>query len=119
MDRGVGGRACRAGVFRGAMACRISSQRIYRALGVENICHRRTGAVNVLVRRRPALDYVLEHPGMGWLPSTPARGAIPSYLSLRDGSGKGPLARVDSVQRMPSRRDSPTALVRGEASILE
>ena len=35
----------------GARACRISSKRIYRALGVENLRHRRAGTADVTMRR--------------------------------------------------------------------
>ena len=53
----------------GGKTCRISSKAIYRALGVENIRHRRKALNNVVVRRLLSLDFVLEHPGMGWLPT--------------------------------------------------
>ena len=55
--------------FGGAKICRISSRRIYRALGIENARHRRQGAADVTLRRLLSLDYVLEHPGMNWLPT--------------------------------------------------
>ena len=46
---------------------RISSKPIYRALGVENIRHRRPAARPVAIRRLLSLDYVIEHPGLNWL----------------------------------------------------
>ena len=49
--------------------CRIFGRRIYRALGAEDIRHRRTGSEEVLLRRLLSLDYVLEHPGLPWLPT--------------------------------------------------
>ena len=49
--------------------CRIFSRRIYRALGAEDIRHRRTASEAVLMRRLLSLDYVLEHPGLPWLPT--------------------------------------------------
>ena len=52
-----------------AKTCRISSKAIYRALGVENIRHRRKASKAVLMRRLLSLDFVLEHPGMNWLPA--------------------------------------------------
>ena len=52
----------------GGKSCRISSKPIYRALGIENIRHRRKATVSVLRRRLLSLDFVLEHPGMNWLP---------------------------------------------------
>ena len=51
----------------GGKSCRISSKPIYRALGVENIRHRRKARPPVVMRRLLSLDYVLEHPGMNWL----------------------------------------------------
>ena len=57
----------------GAKTCRISSNAIYRALGVENIRHRRKATKPVLMRRLLSLDFVLEHPGMNWLPAEPEK----------------------------------------------
>ena len=53
----------------GGKTCRISSKGIYRALGVENIRHRRKANRSVVMRRLLSLDFVLEHPGMNWLPT--------------------------------------------------
>ena len=53
----------------GGKTCRISSKRIYRALGVENIRHRRKANRSVVMRRLLSLDFVLEHPGLNWLPT--------------------------------------------------
>ena len=57
----------------GAKTCRISSKLIYQALGVENIRHRRKASGNVIMRRLLSLDFVLEHPGMNWLPTEPEK----------------------------------------------
>ena len=46
---------------------------IYRALGVENIRHRRKARNSVLMRRLLSLDFVLEHPGLNWLPTEPEK----------------------------------------------
>ena len=56
-----------------ARPCRISSNAIYRALGVENIRHRRKASKPVLMRRLLSLDFVLEHPAMNWLPAEPEK----------------------------------------------
>ena len=53
----------------GGKTCRISGKGIYRALGVENIRHRRKANRGVVMRRLLSLDFVLEHPGMNWLPT--------------------------------------------------
>ena len=57
----------------GGKTCRISSKLIYRALGVENIRHRRKASKPVVMRRLLSLDFVLEHPGMNWLPAEPEK----------------------------------------------
>ena len=57
----------------GGKTCRISSNAIYRALGVENIRHRRKASEPVVMRRLLSLDFVLEHPGMNWLPAEPEK----------------------------------------------
>ena len=49
--------------------CRISNRKIYRALGCENIRHRKTASPGVLIRRLLSLDYILEHPELAWLPT--------------------------------------------------
>ena len=53
----------------GGKTCRISSKPIYRALGVQDIRHRRQASKPVVMRRLLSLDFVLEHPGMNWLPA--------------------------------------------------
>ena len=53
--------------------CRIFSRRIYRALGAEDIRHRRAASEEVLMRRLLSLDYVIEHPDLPWLPTEPEK----------------------------------------------
>ena len=57
----------------GAKTCRISSNAIFRALGVENIRQRRRASKSVIMRRLLSLDFVLEHPAMNWLPAEPEK----------------------------------------------
>ncbi len=57
----------------GGKTCRISSKAIYRALGVEDIRHRKKASKPVVMRRLLSLDFVLEHPGMNWLPAEPEK----------------------------------------------
>ena len=66
----------------GGKTCRISSKPIYRALGVENIRHRRKARQPVVMRRLLSLDFVLEHPGMNWLPAEPKKAAFFEELGL-------------------------------------
>ena len=60
----------------GGRTCRISGKAIYRVLGVENIRHRRKANRNGVMRRLLSLDFVLEHPGMNWLPTEAREGRI-------------------------------------------
>ena len=53
----------------GGKSCRISGKAVYRTLGVENIRHRRKANRSVVMRRLLSLDFVLEHPGLPWLPT--------------------------------------------------
>ena len=69
VDRRAGGEIEGAVFNGGGRTCRISSKGIYRALGVENIRHRRKATVSVLRRRLLSFDFVLEHPGLNWLPT--------------------------------------------------
>ena len=57
----------------GRQVCRIFSRRVYRALGAEDIRHRRIASQEVLLRRLLSLDYVLEHTELTWLPTEPEK----------------------------------------------
>ena len=57
----------------GRQVCRIFSRRVYRALGAEDIRHRRIASPEVLLRRLLSLDFVLEHPELTWLPTEPEK----------------------------------------------
>ena len=57
----------------GTKLCRISSNAIYKALGVENIRHRRSATTTVVMRRLLSLDFVLKHSNMIWLPAEPEK----------------------------------------------
>ena len=49
--------------------CRIFRRRVYQTLGTEDIRHRPVSSREILLRRLLSLDYVLEHPGLPWLPT--------------------------------------------------
>ena len=57
----------------GGKTCRITSRAIYKALGVENIRHRRAASKPLVMRRLLSLDFVLEHAAMNWLPAEPEK----------------------------------------------
>ena len=65
-----------------AKACRISSKEIYRALGIENVRHRREGDDSAMLRRLLSLDYVLEHPELPWLPTEQEKVAFFDLLGI-------------------------------------
>ena len=53
----------------GRKVCRICGRAVYRALGAEDIRHRRIASPEVLLRRLLSLDYVMGHAGQAWLPT--------------------------------------------------
>ena len=55
----------------GARAVHITQKALYRVLGIENVKHRRGkhAATPVLMRRLLSLDYLIERPTLGWLPT--------------------------------------------------
>ena len=66
----------------GRKVCRICGRGIYRALGAEDIRHRRTASDEVLLRRLLSLDYVIEHSGLPWLPTEPEKVAAFEALGI-------------------------------------
>ena len=69
MDRGLAVEFALPNNHGGAMGCRISHKPLYRALGIENVRHRREAEDTIMLRRLLSLDYVLEHPELPWLPT--------------------------------------------------
>ena len=69
MDRGLAVEDALPNKRGRAKACRISNKEIYRALGIENVRHRRDADDSAMLRRLLSLDYVLEHPELPWLPT--------------------------------------------------
>ena len=57
----------------GRRVCRIYARAVYRALGAEDIRHRRIASIPVLLRRLLSLDYVMGHTGQAWLPTEPEK----------------------------------------------
>ena len=53
----------------GARVCRIFHKPLYRALGIENVRHRREAEDSLMLRRLLSLDYILEKPELPWLPT--------------------------------------------------
>ena len=54
---------------RGLKVCRVCARSIYRALDAGDIRYRRITSTEVVVRRLLSFDYVIEHPGLPWLPT--------------------------------------------------
>ena len=55
----------------GARAVLLTGKTIYRALGIPDVRHRRgkDATTQVLMRRLLSLDYLIERPSLGWLPT--------------------------------------------------
>ncbi len=66
----------------GARGCRISNKPLYRALGIENVKHRRQADDANMLRRLLSLDYVLEHPELSWLPTEQEKVAFFESLGI-------------------------------------
>ncbi len=49
--------------------CHIAARPLYRALGAEDVRHRRAASPAVVLRRLLSLDYVLDHLDQPWLPT--------------------------------------------------
>ncbi len=62
--------------------CRIYGRRIYKALGLGDHRRRRITSPEVMMRRLLALDYVLEHPRLPWLPAEADRVAAFETLGI-------------------------------------
>ena len=72
-----------AGIRRIGRVCRIRARGVYRALGAEEFFRRRwITSRGVLMRRLLALDYVLEHPHLPWLPTEAEKVAAVEALGI-------------------------------------
>ncbi len=49
--------------------CRLAARQWYRAVAAENVRHRRTASLPVVLRRLLSLDYVIERLDAAWLPT--------------------------------------------------
>ncbi len=78
MDRRLGAED----TIEGRKVCRIAARAVYRALGAEDIRHRRIASAEVLLRRLLSLDYVMAHTGQAWLPTEPEKVAAFEALGL-------------------------------------
>ena len=56
-------------ISQSARLVRIHSRKIYEALGIANVRHRKPAGIDVLLKRLLSLDYVLDHPELPWLPT--------------------------------------------------
>ena len=82
VDRGLAAKDALPNKHGGVKACRISNKEIYRALGIENVRHRRDVNNSVMLRRLLSLDYVLEHPELSWLPTEQEKVAFFDLLGI-------------------------------------
>ena len=68
--------------YRPTAICHVHGRSLYRALGIENNRHRRSGSTELIVRRLLSLDYVLEHQDLAWLPTEPEKVAYFQRLGV-------------------------------------
>ena len=66
----------------GLKVCRVCARGVYRALGAEDVRFRRITSTEVVVRRLLSFDYVIEHPGLPWLPTGSERVAAFEALGI-------------------------------------
>ena len=82
MDRGLAVEDALPNKRGRAKACRVSNKEIYRALGIENVRHRRDADDSAMLWRLLSLDYVLEHPELPWLPTDQEKVAFFDLLGI-------------------------------------
>ena len=68
--------------YRPTSICHVHGRTLYRALGIEDNRHRRSASPELVMRRLLSLDYVLEHPECGWLPTEPEKLAYFQRLGI-------------------------------------
>ena len=64
------------------LLARVTNKSIYRLIGADNIRHRRTASLPLTFRRLLALDYVLDHPHLPWLPTEEEKVACFDQLGI-------------------------------------
>ena len=82
----------------GGRAVHITHKPIYRALGIENVKHRRgmkETSTQVLMRRLLSLDYLIERPTLGWLPTEDEK--VQRFEALGIDRGTLPYRKYGSV----------------------
>ena len=101
----------------GLKVCRICARGVYRALGAEDVRHRRITSIEVVVRRLLSFDYVIEHPELPWLPTESekvgafeALGIHRSLMPVRVYRGAAGGARRYFPRGMPVALDSSRAV---------
>jgi len=102
---------------RGLKVCRVCARGIYRALGAEDVRIRKITSPEVVVRRLLSFDYVIEHPGLPWLPTESekvgafeALGIDHSLMPVRVYRGAAGGARRYFPRGMPVALDSRRAV---------
>ncbi len=102
---------------RGLKVCRVCARGVYRTLGAEDVRHRRITSTEVVVRRLLSFDYVVEHPGLPWLPTESekvsafeALGIDRSLMPVRVYRGAAGGARRYFPRGMPVALDSRRAV---------
>ncbi len=101
----------------GLKVCRVCARGVYRALGAGDVRFRRITSTEVVLRRLLSFDYVIEHPGLPWLPTEPekiaafeALGIDRSLMPVRVYRGAAGGARRYFPRGMPVALDSRRAV---------
>ena len=95
----------------GMRVCRIAGRPIYRALGAEDVRHRRAASAPVVLRRLLSLDYVLDDLDAAWLPTEGEKVAALTAAGIGQHALPGRLYHgPDSSQRRHFVHKLPVAL---------
>ena len=104
-------------ILAGRKVCRIFGRETYRALGVPDLRPRPDSSEETVVRRLLALDYVLDHDDLPWLPTAAekvetvgALGIAPELVPSRYPGGRGNPRRRYFPDHLPIALDGRRAL---------
>ena len=103
IDKKAGAEDERAMFPGGARAVLLTGKAMYRALGMADVRHRRgkEATVHVLMRRLLSLDYIIERPTLGWLPTEDEK--VQQFEALGIDRGTLPYRKYGATDRAQPR----------------